>query len=268
MTAAPPKVFHKLIETNPNITYAIGTIIAEYDIKRAHPSCMYFIKGKEFYDKLISMPKLDSNILIGKMIREDPTLSDKIGQIKLKYFNEFCKVNNIKDSNFISSTVDSMLLVNKKPLKTQFENGVINFRNKDGEYTSYVRLSYGREIEMLYDGMSNDIKIKGINADYVNGNTPLIRLIKQAFMLLESTNKMQTSEILKKTNYLRNKYINSKDPLMWANIFEGNKYVYDINGERVVLDEPVKEDESTIMVKSDNFVFMLLPLIKLCFKPH
>lgn len=268
MTAAPPKVFHKLIETNPNITYAIGTIIAEYDIKRAHPSCMYFIKGKEFYDKLISMPKLDSNILIGKMIRDDPTLSNKIGEIKLKYFNEFCRVNNIKESNFISSTVDSMLIVNKKPMKTQFENGVINFRNKDGEYTSYVRLMYGREIEMLYDAMSNDLKIKGINADYVQKNTPLIRLIKQLFMLLESTNKMNTSEVLRKTNYIRNKYINSKDPLMWANIFEGNKYVYDVSGERVLMDEPVPENESTNMVKTDNYIYLILPLIKLCFKPH
>ena len=130
----PPKHFNKLVEMNPNISYAINTLIAEYDIQRCHPTCMYFLKGKEFYDQLMKMPKFDSNVLIGKMMKEDLTLSDKIGNLKLKFFNDFCKLNNIKDSNFISSTVDSMLLVNKKPMKTKLENGIVNFRNKDGEF--------------------------------------------------------------------------------------------------------------------------------------
>ena len=185
---ATPKVFRKLVETNPSISFAVNTLITEYDIQRCHPSCMYFIKGPEFYKELMAMPKLDSNIKIGKMMREDPTLAPKIGEIKLKYFNEFCRVNNIKNSNFLSSTVDSMLLVNKKPLKTKFENGVINFRNKDGEFTSYIRLSFGREIEILYDGISGNIRIKGINEEYIDNNPVFMKLFKQLLMLLDLTN--------------------------------------------------------------------------------
>ena len=84
--SVPPKHFNKLVEMNPNISYAINTLIAEYDIQRCHPTCMYFLKGKEFYDQLMKMPKFDSNVLIGKMMKEDLTLSDKIGNLKLKFF--------------------------------------------------------------------------------------------------------------------------------------------------------------------------------------
>ena len=264
----PPKQFNKLVESNSNISYAINTLIAEYDIQRCHPTCMYFLKGKEFYDQLISMPKYDSNVLIGKMMKEDPTLSEKIGKLKLKFFNDFCKINNIKDSNFISSTVDSMLLVNKKPMKTKLENGIVNFRNKDGEFTSYIRLSNNRIIEILFDGMSNNLRIKGINADFVENNNTFIRLFKQYLILLENSNKMTNSELLRKLNHLRNKYINSKDPMMWASILDGNKYVYIMAGERVLSDEFMQESQQNILVKTDNYVTFILPLVKLCFKPH
>ena len=63
------RVFNKLIDKNPNIAYCIGTIINEYDIKRAHPTACYFIFGKDMYDQLIAMDKLKANTLIGKMMR-------------------------------------------------------------------------------------------------------------------------------------------------------------------------------------------------------
>lgn len=267
MSSQPPKVFKKLIETNKNISYAINTIITEYDIQRCHPSCMYFIKGKDFYDKLLSMPKLESNILIGKMMKEDLSLAPKISEIKLKFFNKFCEANNIKESNFISSTVDSMLIVNKKPLKTKFENGVINFRNKDGEYTSYVRLTKTREIEILYDGMNNDLRIKGVNKEFIENNNIFIQLLKQLLMLLENSNNLSNRELLGKVNYIRNKYINSKDPLMWASVLDGNKFVYIIDGEKVLTDNYMVDNDENL-IKLDNYITFILPIIQICFKPH
>jgi len=268
MEQTPPKIFKKLVETNPAISYAVNTLITEYDIQRCHPSCMYFIKGPEFYKELMAMPKLDSNIKIGKMMREDPTLASKIGEIKLKYFNEFCRVNNIKESNFLSSTVDSMLLVNKKPLKTKFENGVINFRNKDGEFTSYIRLNFVREIEILYDGMGGNIRIKGVNEEYVDGNPIFMRLFKQLLMLLENSNALTDAELYRKINYIRKKYIDAKDPSMWASLLDGNKYIYIIDGEKVMSDEYLPESSKNILVKTDNFLTFILPLIQICLKPH
>jgi len=266
----PIKVFRKNIESNPLIYYAINTLISEYDIKRCHPSTMYFIKGKEFYTNLMSMDKFESNKLIGKMIKEDPNLYPKIEQTKVGWFNEFCEANDIKDSNFISSTSDSILLVNKKPTKTVFYDGVVNFRNKDGEYTSYIRLTNPGlgNMEILFDGMSNNLRIKGINEEVVIGNPTFIKLFKQLLTLLEQTNRLTYPDILRKVSLIRYKYINSKDPLMWASIKDKNQYVYIINGERILSQEVLPENDNATLVKSDNFMNLLLPVIKLCFKPH
>jgi hypothetical protein len=259
------KVFTKLIDSNKNVDYAISTVINEYDIKSAHASALYFIKGEDTYNELMKLDKLSRNTLIGKMIRDDPKLSDKISGKLLSWFNQFCEINNIKEQNFISSTRDSLLLVNKKPSKCALDNGVCLFRNKDGEFTSYIRIN---NLEVLYDGFSGNLRIKGINKDYVDGNPVFIRLFKQLLSLIESSKNLSTQQILKKANMLRNKYIYSKDPLMWASVFDGNKYVYSINGEKVLSESLLQDDQYATLIKYDNYLNLFMPVFRICFKPH
>ena len=59
---------NKLLVNNITTNITSSTII-EYDLKSAHTSALYFIKGEEIYNKLINMPKLERNITIGKMIK-------------------------------------------------------------------------------------------------------------------------------------------------------------------------------------------------------
>ena len=259
------KVFNKLIESNPNVDYAINAFIAEYDIKSAHTTAMYFIKGPEVWRELSAMDKLSKNTRIGLMMRDEPDLHDKIATLLLKWFNQYCEQNGIKEQNFISSTRDSMLLINKKPLKNTLENGIVLFRNKDGEFTSYIRID---NKEVLFDGMSGNFRIKGVNKEYVDGNPVFIRLFKQLLSLVESSKNLTTSQILKKSNLLRNKYIHSKDPLMWASVLDGNKYVYNVSGERVLSDSILPETDGCTLIKSDNYYNLFLPVFKICFKPH
>lgn len=265
---SPIKVFSKCIETNQSIDYAINTFIAEYDIKSAHATALYFIKGKEVYDELMKMEKLARNTTIGCMIRDEPGLHDKIAALLLQWFNKFCEVNVIKEQNFISSTRDSILLVNKKPIKTTLEDGKVLFRNKDGEFTSYIRIN---NLEILFDSVSYNLRIKGINKEYVESNPVFIRLFKQLLTLVEDSKNLTAGKILKKANLLRNKYINSKDPMMFASILDGNNYVYYINGEKVLsrtyIDD-FKEENGNFMQRHDNYVNLFLPVLKICFKPH
>lgn len=261
----PLKVFNKLIERNDNIDYAINQFIAEFDIKSAHTSTMYFVKGPETWKELSAMDKLTKNTRIGLMMRDEPGLHDQIQALLLKWFNQFCENNNIKEQNFISSTRDSMLLINKKPVKCTLENGIVLFRNKDGEFTSYIRVS---NLEILYDGMSGNLRIKGVNKEYVDACPTFIRLFKQLLSLVESSKNLTTQQILKKANTLRNKYIHSKDPTMWMSLMDGGKYVYMISGEKVLSDSLLPESENCVLVKSDNFYRLFLPVFKICFKPH
>ena len=54
----------------------------------------------------MNMNKLDCNILIGKMMKEDKTLYPKIEKQMLRFMNMFCEANNIDEKNFVSSTRD------------------------------------------------------------------------------------------------------------------------------------------------------------------
>ena len=92
---SPIKVFKKCIEKNPAIDYAISTIVSEYDIKAAHPTALYFVKGPEVYEKLMAMPKIERSRECGLMIGREPGLHEKLSKLILKWFNEFCDVNNI-----------------------------------------------------------------------------------------------------------------------------------------------------------------------------
>lgn len=263
--ASQIKIFNKLIDSNKNVDYAISTVINEYDIKSAHTSALYFIKGENVYNELMKMDKLSRNITIGKMIKEDPSLSDKISNKILSWFNQFCENNNIKEQNFISSTRDSLLLVNKKPSKCTLDNGICLFRNKDGDFTSYIRIN---NLEVLYDGFSGNLRIKGINKEYVDGNPVFIRLFKQLLSLVESSKNLSMQQILKKANLLRNKYIYSKDPMMWASVLDGNKYVYSVNGEKIISDSLLPDDPSVTLIKYNNYLNLFMPVFRICFKPH
>jgi hypothetical protein len=254
------KVFSKLIESNPNIKYCISTIIAEYDIASAHPTACYFIYGKEFYDKLMSMDKLERNTEIGKMMAKDSSLHEKIAALLLSWFNRFCDENNIKESNFISSTRDSILLVNKKPIKTIFENGLVKFRNKEGEYTSYIRLD---RLEILFDNISGALRIKGINSQFLD-NHPFIKLFKQALSVVEQSNSLTISEGLKKLTKIRTKYIYANNQDMYRSIMDNNKFIYNIDGERF-LSDALLEDEN--LIKHDNYVNFILPMMQIYFLP-
>lgn len=259
------KVFDKLIDKNPNIDYCIGTIINEYDIKRAHPTACYFIFGKEMYDKLINMNKLDCNILIGKMMKEDKTLYPKIEKQMLRFMNMFCEANNIDEKNFVSSTRDSMVLVNKKPIKTEFENGYLRFVNKEGEYTSYIRID---NLEILFDSMSGNLRIKGIDEEYVKANQPFIRLFKQMLMILESSKTTPMPVCMRKIQQIREKYLNSKDPRMYACLTRNNRYEYIIDGEKVESEAYLEEKDGIQLIKHSNYINLIMPLIKIYFRPH
>lgn len=259
------KVFNKLIDKNEAIDYCIGTIINEYDIHAAHPTACYFIYGKEFYDSLMAMDKLKRNTKIGIMMKNDNTLYPKLESYLKKWLNTFCEANNIDERNFISSTRDSVLLVNKKPIKTTFEDGLVKFVNKEGEYTTYIRLN---NLEVLFDSMSNNLRIKGVNTEFVDSNPTFIRLMKQMLTLLEMSKTLPQESCLRKINTIRNKYINSKDPMMYASILRGNKFIYIIDGERVESDAILEEKPGVQLVRYDNYVNFILPLVKIYFRPH
>lgn len=247
----------KLIMSNKNINCAISTIINEYDLKAAHTTACYFIYGKDMYDKLMSMPKSERNPEIGRMCKKDPTLYPKIEECLLKWMNMFLDANDIKPQNFVETTRDSVLLVNKKPTITTFENGMVVFRNKDGEYTSLYRIN-GKLI--LFDSMNFNIYIKGINSDHtIVQDSPFInKYLKPLLSVVENTRTDGFSKTLKQLAQYRNKYINSDNLEIYRDILQENKFVSEINGDVVLSDSIIDEDKLIKLYNYKNFVMPIM----------
>jgi hypothetical protein len=152
-------------------------------------------------------------------------------------------------------------LVNKKPLWTVFENGIVKFRNKEGEYTSYIRLH--DRLEILYDNISGALRIKGINSGLLESN-PFIRLFKQLLSVLEQSNSLTVSEGLKKLTKIRMKYIYSTNMDIYRSLLDNNKFVYNIEDERILSDSLI---DNEVLIKHDNYINFILPLIHIYFQP-
>ena len=55
---------------------------------------------------------------------------------------------------------------------------------------------------------------------------------------------------------------------MWASVLDGNKYVYSINGEKVISDSLLPDNPSATLIKYDNYLKLFMPVFRICFKPH
>jgi hypothetical protein len=251
-------ILDKLIMSNKNINCAISTILCEYDIKSAHTTACYFIYGEEMYKKLMAMPKLERNIEIGKMMKVDPTLYPKIETLLLKWMNEFLDVNGVKQQNFIETTRDSILLVNKKPTTTTFEGGIVEFRNKDGEYTSFYRIN-GKSI--LFDNMSYNIRIKGINSDdsIIKNSYFVQKYLKPLLIVVENVHSTGIVKCMKQLATFRDKYINNDNLDIYRDLMQENKFVSIINDEIVLSDYVMDESK---LVKLNNFKNFVMPVMR------
>ena len=158
-----------------------------------------------------------------------------------------------------------MVLVNKKPIKTEFENGYLRFVNKEGEYTSYIRID---NLEVLFDSMSGNLRIKGIDEECVKANQPFIRLFKQMLMILESSKTIPMPVCMRKIQQIREKYLNSKDPRMYACLTRNNMYEYIIDGEKVESEAYLEEKPEIQLIKHSNYINLIMPLIRIYFRPH
>lgn len=255
--------FLKAINSNPTIEAALDTTIVEYDIKAAHPTALYFIEGKAVYDKLMAMDKLKRNITIGKMIRDNHSLSKKIDKLILSWMNQFLDVNNIKHENFVESTKDSIMIIGKLAKTTKFGNGMVVFRNKDGQYTSLFRVdSDKRKMLFLYDNFRNYVKVKGINDEIVDTSPFIDKFLKNMIRNCETRSIGRINAMGVLSEY-RKKYMNNRNPEIFQSLLHDNHFLYNsIGGELVETDSFMGMDNLDI---GSNYVNVIAPIMRSVF---
>lgn len=247
---------------NKVFTNITQSTITEYDLKAAHASALYFLKGEEVYKELTSLPKLERNIRIGKMIAEDKALRKDIDNLVISWFNRFLQENKILSCNFLCTTPDSILIKNQIATAQSFDNGKVLFRNKEKiSYTSLFIIDKHKFI--LFDRFSKRLRVKGLGIEEVTDKYPFVDLcLRDLCCIIEDKLTLGRMNCLKKLKSFRIEYLNSENKSIYRSVDHHNQYKYNIDGNIEYSDILLKEDEGCILLKDDNYISYLIPLMR------
>lgn len=236
--------------------------ITEYDLKSAHATALYFIKGKETYENLMKLPKLERNISIGKMIGEDKSLRKQIDSLVVSWFNMFLEENKILGYNFLCTTPDSILIKNQIITKQSFEDGLVLFRNKEKiSYTSLFVINKQKFI--LFDRLSKRLRLKGLGTEEITDKYPFVDLcLRDLCCIIEDRLALGRINCLKQLKSFRTGYLESENKEIYRSIDHKNQFKYNIDNNIEYTDILLKEDMNCILLKDDNYINYLMPLIR------
>lgn len=252
---------NKLLVNNI-ITNITSSTIIEYDLKSAHTSALYFIKGEEIYNKLINMPKLERNITIGKMIKEDRSLRTKIDDLVISWFNMFLSENKILGCNFLATTPDSILIKNQIAMKQSFMNGKVLFRNKEKIAYSSLFIVDKRKF-ILFDRMTKRIRVKGLGTEDITNKYPFVNTsLRDLCCILDDSISLGHINCLRKLKSFRHEYINSTNPEIYRSVDNHNKFKYLIDNQIEYSDIYLKESDNCRLLKDDNYMNYVMPLMR------
>lgn len=244
---------------NNNITKNIvNSNIIEYNIKKAYPTILADLDNK--YEYLLTLTKSQYVDEINKIFKENPGIKKEVANKTLQIYNDFLFTNNIKPESFLATTTDSILLVDQIAPINLF-NDKFQFRNKD--QTAYTSLFYiDRDIYILFDRITKNIKIVGINDPNINSYPFVKKYLKELCCILNDYSLETKQDCLKRLKNMRIIYLNSSDKDIYRSIDNNNMFKYNINGAINYSEIPLKEDDTCVLMKDDNYLNFVLPLFR------
>jgi hypothetical protein len=221
------------------------------------------IKNHKLFDDetveyLTGLSKMQRNIRIGIMLRENQDVSKFIMEEFVRVREKFLKLNNVGDQDILSIKKDAIITVNKHAEHLKFDG--YEFRNKH-KYSSYFYLN-GKEF--YYSSWEDVLETKGFGKQVVEAHSEyFLNDIKSIMRQNEKLNQDQIVRVLK--NY-REKYLGLKLPTdCYRELSFENKFRLKdkIAGEPVFLE--TLQDEKLIerLDITYNYINYVIPLIGL-----
>lgn len=171
---------------NKGITFINKSIITEYDMKNAGIEILRFndiIKEKD-YDYLMSLSKLQRNVVVGKFLRENSDVNSLLMEGFIEVRRAFFETNNIDDDDVLSIKKDAIFLINKTPKQTKL-NEFFEFRPKNN-YNSYILIN---NKEHYYSSNEDKLDVKGYaKGIYENQKDYLFKFLKECLELKLNNN--------------------------------------------------------------------------------
>lgn len=241
----------------------IGVNITEYDIRRAHVSILNLLyPDNPLIRELNGIPKEQYTYRIGNMIKDRPQLRKEIDDKALELFNLFIESNSILDDNILATTPDSLLILDQIAQKTIFYNGIVNFVNK--ENISYSSLFYYTSYKyILFDRITKRMRIKGVGSENIVKDYPFVKtILTKLCTILDNSTIISHESLLKHLKDIRIEYMYSDNINIYRDITHKNQFKYNIDGREVYSDILLNEDENCILIKSDNYLNFIFPLMR------
>ena len=171
------------------LPYITATDIYEYDIRKANINVLRSLDyiSQDYYDKLNAMPKINREIEVGYLIRNDKDLSNILSDGIMHYRKLLFEANNIDSDSVLSIKNDAIFIIGRALTTTAFTNGYgcVEFVKKN-HYTSYYLLSR-LEVYFKSDMINNSlvIDIKGLG-DKINLHKLMVAWIAEILSIIET----------------------------------------------------------------------------------
>lgn len=145
-----------------NINFAVNKTITEYDIKSAYPNILYSMGliDKVYYNLLISLDKKERVIDLSKFIKEN-NLYEEVRKGIQYYHEKFLSENFIPSSNILEIKNDAIILIDRIPKVTSFDNINYSLVDRYNCYYKYQNVS----IYLYADQISGTYTVYGLG-DY------------------------------------------------------------------------------------------------------
>lgn len=251
---------------NQNRPFEISSRIVEWDIKRAG---LNLIKQNRLLPEnkikeLEKLPKLESDIAVGKMQIKDKEFSKQLELAFTDIMNQFLEANHIdKDLDVLSIKKDACFIINKEIKVSEFGE-YIRFIPKN-EYHAYI---YLKPLE-IYFKRDGSLDIKGLVGDkktrekimelHKNG---IVNLLNYIVQLCEESN-MNPKRINKFLHEFVEMYKRKELDFDYYREFNiESRFRYQLMGAEMMTDYIDESMLEKVNIEY-NYIHMILPLINL-----
>jgi len=148
---------------DPTIEFLYGFspyLIREYDMTSAGLSVIKDRKllSPEDISMLSAMPKLERNIVVGKIRAKDPEFSKELTRGIRESVRNFLQENDYSDENLLAINNDSVTVMEHRTIVPRLDFGEVHFRRAE-EYAGYLRLN---RFTVFVNKDLRSLKIKGV----------------------------------------------------------------------------------------------------------
>lgn len=184
---------------NKHIEIIRDVKIREYDIKSAGLNILYNrgYVDKEEYEMLLSMPKLERNVIIGKWLRDNPEINAVMMNEFVRIRKIFFEMNEISDDEILSIKKDAIFIVDRELTNLKFENYEFTCRE---EFTDYIFMD---KKEYYYNKYTDELEVKGFPKEVKEFQQEyFFKLIKKLLKLGKDKKEIFRTLIEFKTDFL------------------------------------------------------------------